>query len=359
MKPSEILNTLRTYREANIPLMIWGQMGVGKSDTVRAFAKEIEQTEGGGKVFDLRLATVDPVDLRGVPMFDSAESVARWMQIEGMLPSGKDRNAILFLDEIVSAAPSVQAAAYQLVLDRKIGEYSLPEDTYVVAGGNIAADKGVTYSMPGPLRNRFGHVTYEINVDDWLDWAMNNDIHPDILAFISYSKSLHKFSGDSEDNAFPTPRTWAFASKLMKVGEKNNSAETNIKNNVAGVIGVGMSSDFFNFRLLKKHLPNLDDVFSGKVKDLSEKAKEEISIHYSLIFTGLSELFRMFDEKDNNIKIAHSNFLRFVMSNCKKEFLSVFLSNIGKNKSEMFGDKYLEQDLFKKICDTELKYLVV
>src|SRR3990167_8087184 len=134
MKPTEIITALHSCREANLPVMIWGQMGVGKSDTVRSFAKSIK-----GKIYDLRLSTIDPVDLRGVPMFDSIEGVAKWMQINGMLPAEGDENPVLFLDEIVSAPPSIQAAAYQLVLDRRIGDYELPDTTFIVAGGNVAA----------------------------------------------------------------------------------------------------------------------------------------------------------------------------------------------------------------------------
>ena len=132
------------------PVMLWGPPGVGKSDLIAQIGKRQNVS-----VIDIRLSQMEPSDLRGIPFRDDASGNVEWA-IPSMLPDidrhGKE--GILFLDEITSAPPSVSAAAYQLILDRKLGAYEVPEGWAIFAAGNRQGDRGVTYSMPAPLANR-------------------------------------------------------------------------------------------------------------------------------------------------------------------------------------------------------------
>ena len=137
---------LRTFPSA----MLWGAPGVGKSQAVRQVAAEIKSRTGKAvQVTDVRLLLFNPIDLRGIPTANEDKTLAVWLkpQIFNMNPSDSVIN-ILFLDEISAAPPSVQAAAYQITLDRVVGEHRLPENCIVIAAGNRTSDKSVAYKMP-------------------------------------------------------------------------------------------------------------------------------------------------------------------------------------------------------------------
>jgi hypothetical protein len=122
----------------------------------------------------------------------------------------------LFLDELTSAVPTVTAAAYQLILDRRLGEYRLPPEWIVVAAGNRQGDRGVTYQMPAPLANRFVHYEVEPDLDDWVAWAHAHGIDPRIVAFLRFRPDLlFDFDPQRHQAAFPSPRSWEFASRAL------------------------------------------------------------------------------------------------------------------------------------------------
>ena len=131
----------------------------------------------------------------------------------------KHKHIILFLDEMNSAAPAVQAAAYQLILNRKVGQYTLPDNVLIVAAGNREADKGVTYRMPAPLANRFVHLELRVDFDDWFAWAVapQNNIHSDVVGYLTFAKKdLYDFDPKSPSRSFATPRSWSFVSELLE-----------------------------------------------------------------------------------------------------------------------------------------------
>ena len=157
MKASTLKKSLISMIDSKIPVFVWGNPGVGKSSIIKQIANDKAM-----EFIDLRLSLLDPTDLRGIPFFDVNNKSAVWAKPEFLPDTNSLAYGILFLDEINSAPPTVQAAAYQLILDRKIGEYTLPVNYAIVAAGNYESDRGVTYRMPTPLANRFVHLDFEL-----------------------------------------------------------------------------------------------------------------------------------------------------------------------------------------------------
>jgi MoxR-like ATPase len=163
---------------------------------------------------------LDPVDLRGLPRISADQ--AEWVPPKFLPTSGQ---GILFLDELTAAPQMTQAGCYQLVLDRKLGEYRLPEGWVVIAAGNPASERGVHFSMPRPLRNRFVHLDLEPDFEDWSKWAMRAGIRPEILAFLRFKPALlHDADATSDQNAWPTPRSWEMASQVLTGVAKRQEA---------------------------------------------------------------------------------------------------------------------------------------
>jgi MoxR-like ATPase len=161
---------------------------------------------------------MEPTDLRGIPFFNKDNGKMDWappIDLPDEELASQYPVIVLFLDEMNSAPPSVQAAGYQLVLNRRVGKYRLPDNVVIVAAGNRESDKGVTYRMPMPLANRFLHVEMRSDFTTWQSWAVTHDIHQDVVSFLSFSKNdLYNFDAKSSSRAFPTPRSWTFVSEL-------------------------------------------------------------------------------------------------------------------------------------------------
>jgi len=167
--PNSAKASIRHALKKKRPIFLWGPPGIGKSDIV----KQITDGLPNSHLIDVRLSLWEPTDIKGIPFFDSNAGTMAWAP-PSELPSDEFAaqydNIVLFLDEMNSAAPAVQAAAYQLILNRKVGTYKLPDNVLIVAAGNRDADKGVTYRMPAPLANRFIHLEMVVSFDDWFEW---------------------------------------------------------------------------------------------------------------------------------------------------------------------------------------------
>jgi len=180
MKPSKLYEALHALIGERVPLHIWGPCGVGKSQIVGQVAADLNYN-----FLDVRAVQLDPVDLRGLPRIASDQT--EWVPPKFLPTTGK---GILFLDELTSAPQMTQAGCYQLVLDRKLGEYVLPEGWVVIAAGNPASERGVHFAMPRPLRNRFVHLELEADLDDWCKWAIKAGVRPEIIAFLRFKPEL-------------------------------------------------------------------------------------------------------------------------------------------------------------------------
>jgi len=344
MNAVEIKAGLKACFAVKQPAFIWGSPGIGKSELVAGIAEEMN-----GTMIDLRLGQMEMTDLKGIPFFNKETNKMEWAPSEDLPDEelAKDwPNIVLFLDEMNTASPSVLASAYQLILDRRIGKYKLPDNVVVVAAGNKESDKGVTFRMPTPLSNRFVHFEMKVHFDSWFDWAVDNNIHEDIVGYLNFAKQdLYDFDPKSSTRAFATPRSWTFVSDLISQEGLDKNTITNL---VAGTVGQGMALKFIAHRKLAGKLPNPMDILEGKVTTLETT---EISAKYSLV---ISMCYQLKDSLNNGIddKEFHKmadNFFGFMMKNFEVE-LNVLGARIGltKYKLPIFPTKLKNFDEFHK-----------
>jgi hypothetical protein len=309
-----ILQAFKTKR----PVFLWGPPGIGKSEVVAEITQEL-----GGHVIDLRMAQMEPTDIRGIPFFNKELNKMDWAPPVD-LPDEEFASqfpiVVLFLDEMNSAPPAVQAAGYQLVLNRRVGKYKLPDNVVIVAAGNRDSDKGVTYRMPMPLANRFIHLEMRADFSSWQTWAVNNGIHKDVVGYLSFAKQdLYDFDNKSSSRAFATPRTWCFVSDLLNE-EDNMDSDTQF-NLVAGAVGEGLAVKFAAHRKIAGKMPEPSDILSGKVKELAVK---EISAMYALTIAMCYELKDSVQNKKVDNKKFHEmaqNFFDYMMQNFETELV--------------------------------------
>lgn len=298
------------------PMFLWGPPGIGKSEVVADITKEL-----GGYMIDLRLGQMDPTDIRGIPFFNKELGLMDWAPPID-LPSEELASQypviVLFMDEMNSAAPAVQAAAYQLVLNRRIGKYVLPDNVVMIAAGNRESDKGVTYRMPTPLANRFVHVEMKVDFPAWQEWAVKNQIHKDVVGYLTFAKQdLFEFEAKSASRAFATPRSWTFVSELMKDEDLDDTTALDL---IAGTVGEGLAHKFMAHRKFASKLPKPEDVLSGKATELDTK---EVSAMYSLVISMCYELKDAVEKKvdDKEFHKMADNFFAFMMKNFETELV--------------------------------------
>ena len=295
------------------PLFLWGPPGIGKSELVENITKDL-----GGYMIDLRLGQMEPTDIRGIPFYNKDSGKMDWappVELPDDELASQYPVVVLFLDELNSAAPSVQSAAYQLILNRRIGKYKLPDNVVMVAAGNRESDKGVTYRMPTPLANRFIHQEMKVDFPSWQEWAVKNKIHKDVVGYLSFAKQdLYDFDAKSASRAFATPRSWSFVSELLD-DECDNDTLTNL---IAGTVGEGLAVKFMAHRKVASKMPNPLDILKGKVKDLNVK---EVSAMYSLVISMCYELKAAVENKtaDKEFHDMADNFLGYMMKNFETE----------------------------------------
>jgi len=321
MKASKLTNTLTALIEQKVPAFLWGAPGIGKSSIV----KQIAQSNEIGFI-DLRLALMDPTDLKGIPFYDKDSHTALWAPPAFLPKSGE---GILFLDELNTAAPSVQASAYQLILDRKVGEYELPDGWAIVAAGNRESDRGVTYRMPAPLANRFVHFELEVDVDEWKFWAYKKEIDARVISYISFKQEhLFTFDAKSDVKSFATPRSWEYVDSILK----SNINQGLLLDAIAGAVGREVAVGFLSFAKVMNKLPDIQNILASGDGEYSD----EVDVLYALS-TGLVSAYL----KDNSDE-ALDNLLKYTLG-LKSEFAVMCVQDLQRN-----GVKMEYSDVFKE-----------
>ena len=307
-----IMSAFRVKR----PIFLWGPPGIGKSEVVAGIAEELN-----GHMIDLRLGQMDPTDIRGIPFYNKELGKMDWappVDLPDDALASQYPVVVLFLDELNSAAPAVQSAAYQLILNRRVGKYVLPKNVVIIAAGNRESDKGVTFRMPTPLANRFLHQEIKVDFPSWEQWAVENKIHKDVVGYLSFAKQdLYDFDSKSSSRAFATPRSWTFVSELLEDTETDEETATNL---IAGTVGEGLAVKFATHRKISARMPKPEDILSGKVTDLEVK---EVSAMYSLVTSMCYELQDAVTRKvpDAEFHKMADNFLAYMMKNFETELV--------------------------------------
>lgn len=265
MTPTDLTDYLsRLVRDSlDLSVMIWGAPGIGKSSIVSAVARD-----AGIGCIDLRLSQLAPTDLRGLPVAE--EGLSRWLPPE-FLP--RDGRGILFLDEINMAPPVMQGVAQQLILDRRVGSYAVPDGWHIWAAGNRKEDRASVFDMPAPLANRFIHFEVSVHLPSFRAYALRAGIHEQVIAFTAFrSELLHKV--DARRPAWPSPRSWEFASRLHGAGL-----------DVAPAVGEGPAAEFSAFVALYRDLHDVEKILSGAERPAFPK---EPSARYALVLALLA-----------------------------------------------------------------------
>ena len=307
LRPSELASTLALLVEARQPVVVWGGPGCAKSQIAQQVA-----AQAGREYVDVRALLLDPVDLRGIPWRDGADRT-RWAPPAFLPPSDADGSWLINLEELPSALPMVQAALYQLVLDRKCGEYELPEGAALIACGNREGDRGVVHRMPTPLASRFVHLEIRVDATDWCAWGAANGIAPEVLFFVSMRPELlHAFNPQSTEKAFPCPRTWEMVSNIVhRRGGLDPVAERAL---FRGTVGEAAAVEFSAFLQVWLELPHPRTV-------IDDPEGAVIPGNASALIALCGSLYRMADDINLGAIVTYATRLRrevgeFLVGSC-------------------------------------------
>jgi hypothetical protein len=280
---TELYRHIETLIETDTPLFIHGSPGIGKSYIVADIAKSKEL-----ELVDIRLSQLDPVDLRGIPSIKEEQTV--WMP-PVFFPKDPDSEGILFLDELNSAPPSVQAAIYQLVLNRQIGEYILPEKWRIICAGNRVSDRGVVFRLPTPLANRMVHLHLQARFEDFKRFALKEKLHHFIIGFLGFRPDLLSSEPVVEDDAnpaFATPRSYHMLSNILKATEDIRS----IYSIIYGTIGYSAGVEFVSYLKVYESLPDIAAIYEGHYP--------EVEMQPALLYALVSALVEYYDSSEGH-----------------------------------------------------------
>ena len=276
------------------PILIHGSPGLGKTSIVRELCKE----RGIGFV-PVLLSQIDSVDIRGLPSVNKEEKTMTWNPPD-FWPRGKDQpKGILFFDEITAAPKDVQVAAYEIILERKIGNiYSVPKGWYIVAAGNDATDHAVATTMSSALANRFMHVEITANAEDWVKWGVSNEIHPSVIGYINYRPaSLFNMDNENLERGWPSPRSWEKVSHMIDI---YGGDERVLRKIVYGLVGNRVGVEFCEFHKLNSQFDSVLDMMLGKKEIV---IPTEIDRRWALCSAMTYLVWRGKDAKDEEARL--------------------------------------------------------
>lgn len=403
----ELVFTIKMQEQtgSSVPMMVWGQPGAGKSDIIRSVGKMTNRP-----VIDIRLLLKDPTDLSGIPYINSDgemgfatpadlpvsdmkadelrvklhglkkelsaatsvaidklsdEEAAKLVVLQNIVTALVSRidmtRAIILLDELSSAPPSLQAAALQLVLDRMVGTYTLPKEVVIFAAGNRASDKTEHYEMPMPLRNRLRHIELYIDAEEWVEWAISAKVHPTVVGLIKAKPMLLNGFQDALKNmqyAFATPRTCKQLSDVLYFSDEMKSSAKVIHNRVSSIVGTGTASAFMAHKKYVHSLPSPESIALGKEKKWNQDL--DMSAAYTMIINtlywvhGKSTIENQDDKKaaEKTLESHMDNVLTYMMTNFERTpELVIMATHMAFNTFKMEYDGVCLAELIDKYGD--------
>lgn len=285
------------------PIMLWGGPGCAKSSVVRQVCenRKIE-------FIDCRLSQMEPCDIKGLPVPNRENNTMDWF-VNGTWPRDPDGKGVIFLDELSAASRDIQVAAYELVLDRRLGKlYSVPPGYLIVAAGNRTTDHAVASTMSSALANRFMHVELKEDPETWLQWARANNVHPAVVGFVQYRPSmLFNMEGENLERGWPTPRSWERVSQLCHMYKDKD--DRLLRKMVYGTVGAGAGVEFMEFYKINEEFANILDVM--KNPDAKIVIPAEADRKYAMCSSMVYLVWRGLDEQDEKDRI--DGFYRIVM----------------------------------------------
>ena len=288
MKVSQLKSAVTRCIRAKRPAMIWGKVGVGKSSVIAQVAKML-----GYDMLDMRLVQMDSVDLRGIPQV--SEGRTHWAPPAEFPTAKAKKPTLIFFDELPQAAPSVTNAASQLILDRRLGSYVLPDDCVMIAAGNRDEDRAATSKLGTHILNRFVHYQLDVDASEWLKWAQGcGSIDPRIFAFVKYRPTmLHTFEASSKEKAFASPRSWEFASQVLLQLDADKvlgsmTPEERVEE-FSGIIGAAAATEFSGFLAIMSQLTDIDTILLDPAR---ASVPSDASVCYALVYALLDRADR-------------------------------------------------------------------
>lgn len=328
---------------SGISVLLRGHPGVGKSSLARELSQAMNLP-----LIDIRLAQRDPAEIGGVHFPD------RERKVLDLFPPQWVRNAcsepsFVFLDEINAAVTKLhQAVAYQIVLEHRIGEFAFHPGTVVMAAGNLEEDNAIVTALSSALCNRFAHFILRVDARTWLDWGIRAGVDPSIMAYIGQEgeEALYDNSGDV---AFPSPRTWEMASRVLP-----SIHESDQKRAVAACVGVAAAERYFSFRRIYGEINAAKIIGQGAPVNFTKGKYADPSFIYAAVFAVASHVTRGNPPTDAQLP----NVVTFLTSpGLDPEYVMLFLKQVKSRSSLVDRLKPLPafQDLARRLVDLKLE----
>jgi SpoVK/Ycf46/Vps4 family AAA+-type ATPase len=293
---SLLLATLR----AGISVLLRGHPGVGKSSLARELAAAM-----GLPLVDIRLAQRDPAEICGVYFPDRDKQVLalfppEWVQQACAQP------CFVFLDEINAAVTKLhQAAAYQIVLEHRVGPHRFHPDTVVMAAGNLEEDNAIVTTLSSALCNRFAHYVMRVDANDWLGWAQRAGIGEEVCAYIGRHGEEALYHPMDGGYAFPTPRSWEMASRVLARADERDA-----KRVVAACVGPEAAEMLFNFLRVYRRVDARKIIEQGATIDFARGSQADPSFVYAAVFSVGAYVVHEAELRDEQLP----NIVRFARS---------------------------------------------
>lgn len=312
------------------PLMVWGAPGLGKSSILRQAADK-----AGIGFIDVRLAQREPVDIRGLPV--PGPDGVKWLVSSDWPRDPKSRGIILF-DEITAADRSLQVAAYEFILDRRLGElYQVPDGWYICAAGNRTADRAVAATMSSALANRFMHVELGEDVESWVAWARRSGILPVVTGFLRFRPgSLFRQEGENLERGWPTPRSWERVSRMLEV--MKDESEELVRHTVYGLVGNRAGVEFMEFKKIDESFGDALEMMRDP--DHEVKIPTRADLKYALCSAVAYHVWRGENAKDAELRL--DGFYRVCMA-LTSDFASMLMMDAMSGTDKITGEEACER----------------